>query len=69
MKPIAVIVAFLMLLTALPALAHDGVKDKKQEEGKRRGDLLKPGEGEKHGPLRSIKDGDGMIVRPVVFVY
>ncbi len=55
MKPIAVIVAFLVLLTALPALAHDGVKDKKQEEGKRRGYVLKPGEGEKLGPVRIIK--------------
>ncbi len=55
MKPIAVIVAFLVLLTALPALAHDGVNDKKQEEEKRRGYVLKPGEGEKLGPVRIIK--------------
>ncbi len=44
-----------VLLLASPALAHDGVHDKKQEEGKRRGYVLKPGEGEKLGPVRIIK--------------
>lgn len=40
------ILAMSVLLLAAPALAHDGVNDKKQEEGKRRGYILKVGEGE-----------------------
>lgn len=53
MKPIAVVIAFLAL--ALPGLAHDGVHDKKQKGGERRGYVLKSGEGEKIGPARIIK--------------
>ena len=52
---IVTILAMSGLLLAAPALAHDGVNNKKQEEGKRHAYVLKVGEGEKLGPDRIIK--------------
>lgn len=54
---LATILGMSVLLLAAPALAHDGVHDKKQKEGERHGYVLKPGEGERLGPVRIIKAG------------
>ncbi len=45
MKTVTILGLSVLLLVS-PALAHDGVHDKKQKEGKRRGYVLRAGEGE-----------------------
>ena len=54
MKHFTVLV-LVALLSAWPLQAHEGGHGKKREGKERRGYVLKPGEGEKLGPVRIIK--------------